>query len=212
VRTARLLLFVCLVALWPATAHADWAGWMSWLEELSGPGPFLGPTVSFPVPCRHEITGWGACRLGPGGTQTITIRFSRLSSGNRPRFKDLEGTPLDDRRPVHVWPVSVLWMFHPHRSIEIGPGAGFMPVSGDGFDTFTKLSITPVSASFAPFALHSKSPWASVLRIDLDSSFFPQGFKASDFDNQDTTFRSGPEFLTRFAVGLDFGRLIIAVK
>lgn len=207
-RIPRLALFVCLVALWPSTARADVSGWLAWLEELSGPGPFVGYIASFPIPCRI----WERCHVGPRKTQTIVVRLGRLSSGDRPRFKDLENTPFDDRRSVHVWPVSVLWMFHPHPSFEIGPGAGFIAVSGEGFKGFAKLSLTPLNASFAPFAVRSDSRWAQLFRIELDTSYVPQGFSGADFKNDRTAFDSGAEFLTRAAIGLDIGGLIAAIR
>lgn len=204
-RTARLLLFVGLATCWPSAAHASW---LSWLEELSGPGPFRGYMVSFTIACIRN-DGVKACPVGDNESrQTVVVRLGRLNSEGKPRFKDLRDTPFDDRRDVHAVPVSVLWMFRVHRSLEIGPGAGFMHVSGDGFDGFSKLSLTPLSASFTPLALRSTKWWAYILRVEFDSSFFPQGFDAKDFQNGRTTFDSGPEFLTRTGVVIDLGALI----
>jgi hypothetical protein len=200
----RLFVFVLVAALWPATVHASF--W-SWLEELSGPGPFRGYMVSFPVPCPDAQGVWRTCHVGPGKTQTVVVRFGRLNSEGHLRFKDLPDTP-ENRREVHVIPVSVLWMFHPHRSVEVGPGAGFLRVSGEGFDGFARLSLTPVSASFSPFALKWDSKWAYLLRLEYDSSFFPRGFKGTDFQNTATRFDSGAEVLTRAGVVLDFGTVI----
>lgn len=208
VRRARLLLFVVAVALlWPSAAHASL---LSWLEELSGPGPFRGTMVSLTVACVRgdELK---ACPAGDKNTQqTVVVRLGRLTTYDAPRFKDLPATDADNLGKVHVIPVSGLWLFRVHRSLEIGPGIGFMRVSGNGFDAFSKLSLTPLSASFTPFALNSRwsdSRWAYVLRLEFDSSFFPQGFNGRDFNNPRTTFDSGPEFLTRTGVVFDLGAL-----
>ena len=59
-RHARVLMLMMVAALWPATAHAA-RGWWGWLEELSGPGPFMGVMYSTPVGAgvksnRHATT------------------------------------------------------------------------------------------------------------------------------------------------------------
>ena len=210
---ARLIIFVVAVALWPAPAHASF--W-SWLEELSGPGPFRGYMFSFTVACVSDDT-LKACPVSHDDTrQTIVVRFGRFHSNeDRPRFKDLPVSDADNRGEVHVMPVSGLWMFRLHRSLEAGSGIGFMRVSGDGFDAFSKVSLTPLSATFTPFALSedlAKSRWAYVLRVELDTSYFPQGFSGTDFNNSRTTFDSGPEFLTRAGFVLDFGALVSATR
>ncbi len=208
VQKVRLIIFVVAVALWPAPAHASF--W-SWLEELSGPGPFGGYMFSFTVACVQgdQVK---ACPVTDRDTpQRIVVRLGRFTSkADRPRFKDLPASDADNQGDVHVMPVSGLWLFRLHRSLEAGPGIGFMRVSGDGFDAFSKVSLTPLSATFTPFALCkdlAKSRWAYVLRVELDTSYFPQGFKGVDFNNNRTTFDSGPEFLTRAGVVFDVGAL-----
>jgi hypothetical protein len=182
----------------------------SWLEELSGPGPFGGYMFSFTVPCRErDGVRWGDCNLGTDKLpQTIVVRVGGYTSNGRPRFKDLVGTPSDDRRDVHAVPVSVLWMFHPHRSFGAGGGAGFMRVSGDGFDAFSKVSLTPLSVTFTPLAVVWDNRLAYILRLEFDKSLFPQGFKGADFNNAVTTFDSGPELLTRTGIVIDLGALV----
>lgn len=213
-RTARLLLLVGLTTCWPSTAHADW---LSWLEELSGPGPFRGDMISFTVRCKDNGK-WGWCgvpedRQGRKTSQSLVVRLGRYSSGDHPRFKDLEGTPDDDHREVHAIPVSALWMFHIHRSLHVGAGVGFMRVSGAGFSGFSKTSLTPVSAAFTPLSLLPENrgrnhSMASFVRLELDSSLFLDGFDAADFQNTRTKFDSGAEFLMRGGVVLDALALI----
>jgi hypothetical protein len=213
VQKARLIFFVVAVALWPATAHA---GFWSWLEELSGPGPFRGYMFSFTVACVRD-DGFNACPVGDEATrQRIVVRVGRFTSKeDRARFKDLPANDEDNQEDVHVMPVSGLWMFRLHRSLEAGPGIGFMRVSGKGFDAFSKVSLTPLSATFTPFALSeelAKSRWAYVVRLELDTSYFPQGFNGADFENTRTNFDSGPEFLTRAGFVLDLGALVSATR
>ena len=212
---ARMILFTVFLALWPTHAQAA-NGWWAWLEELSGPGPFRGYMFSFTVACVQDDR-LKACPAGNADTrQTIVVRFGRFhSKEDRPRFKDLPASDGDNQGEVHVMPVSGLWLFRLHRSLEAGPGIGFMRVSGNGFDAFSKISLTPLSATFTPFALSedlSKSQWAYVVRLELDTSYFPQGFKGADFNNSRTNFDSGPEFLTRAGFVLDLGALVGATR
>jgi hypothetical protein len=216
VQKARSIIFVVAVALWPATAHA---GFWSWLEELSGPGPFRGYMFSFTVACVRD-DGFNACPVGDEATrQRIVVSVGRFTSKeDRPRFKDLPANDQDNQGDVHVMPVSGLWMFRLHRSLEAGPGIGFMRVSGKGFDAFSKVSLTPLSATFTPFALSEElaksrwARWAYVVRLELDTSYFPQGFNGADFENTRTNFDSGPEFLTRAGFVLDLGALVSATR
>jgi hypothetical protein len=57
---------------------------------------------------------------------------------------------------------------------------------------------------------------ASVIRLEFDSSFFGDGFDAADFQNTDSKFDRGPEFLTRSGVVVDvlalFGSATSAFK
>jgi hypothetical protein len=121
---------------------------------------------------------------------------------------------VDNRGEVTVVPVTGLYLFRLHKSLEAGPGAGFMRVSGRGFSPFYRLVLTPVSVSFAPLELvgDGKSDWSRVLRVELDTGVVPQGFKGSDFNNSRTTFKSGPEFLTRGGVIADLGALFGALS
>jgi hypothetical protein len=50
--------------------------------------------------------------------------------------------------------------------------------------------------------------YAHIFRIEVDTSFVPQGFKGREFGNTRTRFSSGPEFLTRVATVIDLSALI----
>jgi hypothetical protein len=206
---ARLMLFTAFLAFWPTQAQAA-NGWWAWLEELSGPGPFKGEVYSFTLGCDGP-EGWMPCAAGNSKTKhTIVLRLGHfVSDPDTPRFKDLPVTDADNQGKVGVMPVTGLYLFRLHRSLDVGPGAGFMRVSGDGFSSFYRFVLTPLSVSFTPLDLcGSESNWKRVLRLELDTSYVPQGFKGKDFGNTRTSFDSGPDFLTRGAVVIDIGALI----
>jgi len=217
-RTARLLVFVAAASLFPAVAQANiW----SWLEELSGPGPFHGEMLWVPVVC-YDKPDWHPCLVRVTTKDEDAIRTTKplpipmvvavkigyLRSDNGPRFKDLPATDPDNQGKVAVLPVSGLFLFRLQRWIDVGFGAGIMRVSGEGFDPIYRVSLIPVSASIMPLALNREwqdHPWAYILRAEIESSYLPQGFRGTDFNNTRTSFKSGPEFLTRAGFVLDVG-------
>ena len=202
-RNVRLLMLVTAMALWPGAAHA--AGFWSWLEELSGPGPFTGYMFSVPLTCFEEGRRIACWERDIDGGQTLVAKFGRFSSGDRPRFQDLPANDPDNLGAVHVIPISGVYLFRLHRTFDVGPGAGIMRFSGDGFDALYRFTLTPVSASVRPLLAFSRNRWARLLRIEVDTSFVTKGFTGADFGNTRTGFRSGPEFLTRAGIILDFG-------
>src|SRR5262245_19760436 len=130
-KKTRLLVLVAALALWPSAARASW--W-SWLEELSGPGPFTGGVISVALAWLangERVNCWDRKKV----KQTVVVRFGWFDSGDHPRFRDLPPTDADNRDKVRVFPLSGLYLFRPHRSIDIGPGAGLLLFSGKGFDT-----------------------------------------------------------------------------
>jgi hypothetical protein len=222
----RLVVFVLVASLWPATARADF--W-SWLEELSGPGPFRGGTVWVPVMCHdkgqenNKELKWYPCLVRvttraeevlrakePLPTPVVfAVKIGWLTSKG-PRFNDLPPTDADNRGKVSVLPVSGLFLFRLYRSLDVGGGAGLLRVSGEGFDPLYRVSLIPVSASLTPVALNPSwqdHPWAYILRLEIETSYYPKGFKGTDFNNTRTSFKSGPEFLTRVGLVTDVGAL-----
>lgn len=206
-RTRLSLLVMTAILLWPSPAHAARSFW-GWLEELSGPGPFKGGGYSQAVACLNAEKRLDWCwrpkepKDGSEIPQTLMVSIGVFNSDDGPRFNDLPETDADNRGKVRLWSVTALYLFR-LGALDIGPGAGFMRLSGAGFDPFYKLVLTPLNASFAPFAVTSKSRRARFLRLELDQSFVPQGFTGTDFNNPRTRFDSGPEFITRAAIVVD---------
>ena len=215
-KNARLLVLVAAVALWPNAAHA--MNWWVWLEELSGPGPFTGATFLAPLICfeNGEQVSCGASPRERG--QTLVARTGRFTSGDRPRFQDLPPGDEDNRGAVYVVPISALYLFRVHRSVDVGLGAGLMRFSGDRFESFYRFTLTPAHASFRPLLVpdwkdrKKLKKWLAVLRIEVDTSFVTKGFTGADFGNTRTAFRSAPEFLTSVGISIDFGDFFFATR
>ncbi len=208
----RLIFVACMVAGVVQAAPAE-ASFLSWLEELSGPGPFTGPVFSVPVACVHDSSRDGP-RCNPDGpplSGTIHVRFGNFySRASDRRFKDLNDDLDDNHGVVRVRPFSVVYLLRLHRALEVGGGGGVMFLSGDRFSPFTRLVLTPFTASLTPLTIRRAWPrgkWrqaARALRIDVDAMLVPQGFRGSDFNNSRTRFDSGPDLLWHAGVVLDF--------
>jgi hypothetical protein len=208
-RWGRIVVLLTAATLWPGAAFAA-SGWLAWLEELSGPGPFSGFVVSAPVLCTRDgevVSCWSP--ISPP-KRVVNVSVGWLGSGHNLRFKDLPDTP-DNRRGVDVLQVSGAYLFRLHPAFDAGLGAGFMRFSGDGFEAQWRFTLVPITGSVRPFALVDKwkhARWASILRAEMETSFVTSGFKASQFGSSTSTFSSGPEFLTRAALVIDLGSLV----
>jgi hypothetical protein len=225
-RIARVLAVMTFVAFWPATAHAA-RSWWGWLEELSGPGPFMGTLYSIPVVC------WGAegrvdCEnyhrpkdAKPEDDRdrrikrSLQITAGLLSSGHQPRFDNLVGIPeeeRDNRRRVFAVPVNAAFMFRPHRSLDIGPGAGLVYFTGRDVHANARFVLIPVSGSlkFLLLGKAKNSPWRRMLSVEYQLSHVTKGFNPEDFGSSKGSLRNRREFLNSFGLAVDIGEMFKA--
>jgi hypothetical protein len=203
----RLVVLLGAMTLWPSGAYAA-SGFWAWLEELSGPGPFHGFVLAAPVFCMNgdeRVSCWKGLDHPPN--RLLFVSVGRLGSGDNLRFKDLPDTP-ENRLEVNVLQISGVYMFRVHTAVDVGLGVGAMWVSGKDLDTQGRLTLIPVSAAVRPFAFKwPKSPWAHIMRAEVETSWVTRGFNAKQFGVPASSFSTGPEFLTRAAVVIDFSAL-----
>jgi hypothetical protein len=212
---ARVVILMMVAALWPATAHAA-RGWWGWLEELSGPGHFDGPVISWelkcwkgkePIPCNPWKRKDPAVERNVRMNRYLEITAGALTSRGRPRFKDPDATAADkaNHDTVRAYPLSAQFMFRPHRSLDLGPGAGILLFSGKGVEAHARFVVTPVSLSWKPFL--TKDSWhpntiGRALSFDVQTTVITKGFTGQDFGGSAASFRAGPEM--RFLAGISF--------
>jgi len=210
------MILMMVAALWPSTAHAA-RGWWEWLEELSGPGHFDGPAFSFelkcwkgkdPVPCNRFKRPEPSIERDQRLDRYLEITAGWLTSRDRPRFKDLVEAGRDtaaNHEAVYVYPLSAAFMFRPHRSLDLGPGAGVQLFSGKGVEAHSRFVLIPLNLSWKPFL--TKDAWhpgtiGRALSFDVQTTVITKGFTGRDFGDATTSFRSGPEM--RFIAGISF--------
>jgi hypothetical protein len=213
-KAGLVALVMAVVALWPSPARAD-DSWWGWLAELSGPGYFQGPLETFPVACWRADRRVDCHAFGkPEGTnrmerfnKSLQVTVGFMSSNGRLRFKDVYATP--DTRAVHVIPVSAAFLFRPHQSIDIGPGAGFLFFSGEDVHSHVRLVLHPVDASWKFLLTSGKSngPWQRALGLDFQSLYITEGFTGADFGNATTAYVKRREFQGMVGISIDINEL-----
>ena len=161
--TSRALPFLltALICAWPAPAHAN--KWLAWLAELSGPGPFKGPTISGEIYCwsnRTEAEVAATASGMPGGC--------RLDKDDSRFTLDFEVSALDDRPVRYVGDTTLLagraLFYAPLRlgaqgsrtrramqTMSVGAGLGLYRLEGD---TLARdrviLPVMPLRLKFRP--------------------------------------------------------------
>lgn len=127
------------------------------------------------------------------------VRIGYFSSLSSERFPDAPG----DTRPVHLLEIAATYTYRFHRSFEAGFGAGMMRFSGDGFNSFSRFTVSPAILSFAPFALATGDSWAQIFKLRLEETYITKGMTGLDFGNTATRFSTDAELNRRFGFLID---------
>lgn len=196
---------------------------IGWLEELSGPGPFLA--VQLPadrVICiargSNENLGvasaWGsardksaaqaACaRDDPRGVKAfVSVEFPIGRSRENQLFPQ---DPKGDRNRVTLIGVRPVFFVRATPGVDLGAGIGFTRFSGDAFDSFTRVTI-PLRARIVPAAFNGKASRATALYIALQGDLYPKMFTAADFGARGN-WTEDNDFQVSVFLGLDILRL-----
>ena len=217
-RLIRIVACVALMMIVPATARATW--W-DWIQEMSGPGPFVSRGPVLATVCSKDL--------------------SRLIANDRPVennwgvdkpcwFVDLRRFASDDNRKNFPAPVDLTafdagltLQLLPYRFVEIGAGLGVAHFSGANDVTANRFTVTIPRVVITPLALLSPlsskhkfvKNFVRVLKLHAGYIWIPGSVQAEDFGvNRGTgpgqsTF--GPvtgEFLPTHGILIDFGELL----
>jgi len=218
----RVLVLVCLCVLIPGVARADNGGWLDWLYSLDAKMWGIGTEFhicldkSNKIVNCEELFGIPALFGAPIKSATaadiqheLDLRVAYYHNYGD-RFGD-DNTGSDrDLGTINGWRLMPLYHYHVTPQIAIGFGAGFMVFYGkgrngtDGFDTFSRGIITPISVIVAPFLNGPKKGFF----VRVESVYTTTGFTGADFGNTKTAFSSnGGEWSFSIATGYDFRRL-----
>jgi hypothetical protein len=217
------LVLGCLFSL-PDIAHA---GIIEWIDQMSGPGPFLGFTVEgrihcfgtdkvpAPKPDQTEAEAQDRSRyLG-----VILKCFNDLPNTKRPWItvnlaggvswalkNDLQDDESKKKVIVYSFEPSLWW--YPIPPLAVGTAVGHYSFTGAAFDTFSRLYWKPVQVEVKPLAF-SKHHWGTkweVLTFRAGYTFIPEGFTAEDFGST-KPYMTDHEHLPTLSVLLDLGTI-----
>jgi hypothetical protein len=156
-KSTVLLAFV-LTLLIPTTASAN--KYLAWLEELSGPGPFKGPTVSFEIRCFSKDPDYarlGLCRYDRSDT-LVTIDGELSIMDDRPKGYSGD-TSLVATRGIAYVPLGLKaaegsTLRAALQQTAVGAGLGLLVVSGDTtIESPVLLPVLPIRFKVLPIEL-----------------------------------------------------------
>jgi hypothetical protein len=135
----------------------------------------------------------------------LAFTFGHFWSKENTLFPDSE----NDRYQVGLQQYEVAYGIRLNRSLDLLTSAGIAVFQGDVFPSFTRMSITPVSFDFAPFAIRDDTQRNRAIKFSLAFTMFAPGFEGSDFCRDDAAcatmrpFQSRWEFIPRLSLKVD---------
>ena len=215
-----ILFCAVLLALTARPASAGLGDWLGWLEELSGPGPFHGPTVSIDrLACWSSPAEGGPVERVPFGDRTDPCRngsdrdrrqVRAYLSVELARFRSarnvLAPEPEADDAQVGLTRINALVFARVVQGVEVGGGLGINRFSGEGAAGqdfgFTRLTL-PLRVRVRPgMWVAPESRWSRLVHFSVGFDHLPSTFDAADFGQQGS-FREEGESLATAYIGFD---------
>ncbi len=214
---------IAVVMMCPSRASAE-SDMISWLDGLSGPGPFYGriPGISgqdFKIICRattddkfHPLFAaqfdGGKDRL-PCLTNSneikwyFSVHFNFLTTFDKNQFNE----PI--QRSVNAKVLEAVWRWRVHRSLDAGVALGWTGFT-DGRDqtnTFSmvnRFTATPVSIMLRPGEWFADNRWTRAIGLRFNEAILFGDTTSVDFGGVPGAFQRGTEANARFALTFDY--------
>jgi hypothetical protein len=237
-KKTRLLFLAVLCAVWPATARAQW-DFSDWAQPGSGPGPYRSNfglfTRLFCVTENRENQAAALRNEKPKGPThqpalcfddtedaikdpikaVVDVEYGHASSNN-PRFTDpVALAEALNNSPVTVNTLDVSYSYRVSPYIDVGVAIGSLSFSGQGFETQSHLTLTPIRVTIAPLAFLQGDKKARavgrILRIKYYNRRIVGDVLATDFGSKGSYVQHG-EFNQGIFVGIDVLPLFYAYR
>jgi hypothetical protein len=220
---ARVLSVVAMALMWPSGASAE-SDMISWLDSLSGPGPFYAriPGISgqdFKIICAatsdKKIHPLFARQFDGGGAKLpcltnsneikwyLSVHFNFLTTFDQNQFNEATKRSVNAKVLEAVW----RWRFHP--SLDAGVAVGWTGFT-DGRDqtnTFpmvNRFTVTPVSIMLRPGEWFADNRWTRAVGLRFNEAILFSDISSVDFGGALGAFSRGTEANARFAVTFDY--------
>ena len=220
---------VLTVAAFAPPSASAWG--IEWLDQLTGPGPFVGVKIDARALCWLSAGGPGAADgvatmadaacLRDGRRENavnvidelrayISVEAAWLSSSKNEMFPTLR---FDPRTEVDLFAFRPAVMFRAFSWVDAGLAVGLNRFSGPALldESFTWVSVQP-RVVFTPFA-NSRSRVARAMEFRTDVVFIPENVRDEflervrrDLPERPTSFEGG-EIRLMFGVEVDVFRL-----
>jgi hypothetical protein len=197
------------------------AGYWSWLEEFSGPGPFTSKTPPlFATVCKtdRDERSW---TLGVPGTREegtprvcVFADFQRMSAPGSRGFPEVGLTWFDAGA---AYPIA-------NGLFEIGAGLGTMRFTNDETGSATRVVATPIRFVSRPFHFirhfdpsnRRLARWSNVFKVYFKETAVLGELTAQDFgvtnpQNPAFGFRTNGEMVRSYGLVIDLTEVISAV-
>jgi hypothetical protein len=229
-KRVALVLLLCGFVQAIVTPTAAEAGLWRWIEELSGPGPFIGGTAEFRVRCWVEVP-LGSDVYDARTAGGVSWKFpcpNKAEPGNYYRYSlNLEGgylfslnNPISYQRDggeaegavVHLVPLEAFFYYQPRHGVEFGAGGGLYWFNSSQFASFG-VPVLEVRADVRPFDMvlniNDTSKWANFRRMltaRVGAVFLPKRIDGTRFGAPAYLALNEPhEVLFTWGVVLDYG-------
>lgn len=211
-------LLACACGLVPARPANAQAGFIRWLEKLSGPGPFVGTgieiyglcygaekaTVAAQDSSAAEAKTWFwdvNCARSARDRQRITVgvQFAKMWGNNNLQY-DEEAVPENLRDTVGATVLLGSADLGVARALDVGAGVGFIHFTGAPPGGFSRVLFEPLRVTWKPLASRPSAGISSAqlykrewLQLRLVMTVIPKGFDAEDFGAIPGSYKSGTE-------------------
>jgi len=222
-RTRSLILLV-LCAVWPATARGQ-SDTADWVQQGSGPGPYTSVFTGYEVRVWCLPTGvavsdsrsqkiWNCLFDDPDKTRAV-LSFSQnwASSDTSQLFVD---DPTDVRE-VKQRRYTTALTYRANSVLNVGGTIDAIQYKSDQGNAFSfwRLGLGPrlVFTPFGAFKVSNTnlSSLNRLIHLQVDTTWIPQGIKASDFNNTISRYSPGGTFQVRTTLAIDLAFVLQAI-
>ena len=226
----RLLRVVSLLLLLSLTmpAHAE-AGLLSWLDRLSGPGPFWGVDAGIALNCKKEKgkEEEGLFRTA-GDTLRLGCRNEDLENKHPTWFLNIGAAAArhndlkygDRPEPEHSKDIGVIRLgtsvdYTLDASLDVGVGGGFTYFVGPSFVNFARPYVQPLRVTVRPLLLRwqkggkhkHKLENLSWLLVNVNVNVLLGTIHGADFGAPADPFRVHNDIVPEIGIGVDVATL-----